>query len=257
MLGRLSPEYLARASAGHPKRVISIWVAILVVAFVFVGTWSGDTLTTEFAFFNNPESKKASTLLSERLRGPADVNEVVVVRSVDLTVDDAAFREYVTSLHDQIARLGEDVGSITTYFATRDESLVSANRHTTVLPLVLAGGFKAAEKSIDSVVEVIDEANQSSGFEVFITGEATFSKDFADGNQADAERGETFGIPLALIILAVVFGALAAAIIPIVLAMVSILVALGLVLLVGQVMQLPVFATNLITMIGLAVGIDY
>ena len=122
---------------------------------------------------------------------------------------------------------------------------------------MLAGGFKAAEKSIDPVVEIIDEANQSSAFEVFITGEATFSKDFADGNQEDAERGETFGVPIALIILAVVPGALAAGILPIVLATVSILVAFGLVLLVGQAIQLKVFVTNLITMIGLAVGIDY
>ena len=257
MLRKLSTEYLARASARHPKRVISMWVGILVVAFALVWTWSSDTLTSEFAFFSNPESKKASTLLSERLRGPADVNEVVIVRSANLTVDDAAYGQYVNGLRDQIDKLGEDIGSITSYFATQDESLVSADRHTTVLPLVLAGGFKAAEKNIDSVVEIIDQANQSSDFEVFITGEATFSKDFADGNQADAERGETFGIPIALIILAVVFGAVAAAIIPVVLAMVSILVALGLVLLVGQAIQLQVFATNLITMIGLAVGIDY
>ena len=68
MLGKLSTEYLARASAGHPKRVISIWVGILVLAFVLVGTWSSDTLTTEFAFFSNPDSKKASTLLSPAAR---------------------------------------------------------------------------------------------------------------------------------------------------------------------------------------------
>ena len=257
MLGRLSTEYLAEASTRHPKRVISIWVSILIVAFALVGTWSGDTLTTEFAFFSNPESKQASELLSERLRGPADVNEVVIVRSVNLTVDDAEYSQYVNELSDQIAKLGEDIGSITSYFVTQNESLVSIDRHTTVLPLVLAGGFKAAEKSIDSVVEIVDEANQSSSFEVFITGEATFSKDFADGNQEDAERGEMFGIPIAMIILAVVLGAVAAAILPIVLAMVSILVALGLVLLVGQAIQLQVFVTNLITMIGLAVGIDY
>ena len=52
-------------------------------------------------------------------------------------------------------------------------------------------------------------------------------------------------MPIALIILAVLFGALAAAILPVVLAVTSIIVAFGAVLLIGQVIQVQSFAQTL------------
>ena len=254
----LSTESLARASASRPKRTIAIWLVVLIAAFASIGTLLDGTMTTEFSFFSNPDSKQGDTLLEERLRGPADVQEVVIVRSATQTVDDAAYRGYVEDLSSQIQGLGGDiVATVANYYQTKDESLVSQDRHTTILPLVMAGEFREAESNVETVIEVLDEANGTDEYEVFITGEATFSRDFAEGNQRDAERGEAFGVPIALIILAVVFGALAAAALPVLLAIASIMIAFGLVLVIGQVIQVQVFAQNLITMIGLAVGIDY
>ena len=258
MLNVLSTEQLARASASRPKRTIVIWLVALIVAFGAVGTFFEGTMTTEFFFYGNPESKRADTLLEERLRGPADVNEVIIVRSADLTVDDAAYEQYVGDLHGQITGLGgSSVASITSYYQTGDESLVSLDRRTTILPLVMAGGFKEAESNIESVLDIVDDADRADQIEVFITGESTFSKDFVDGNQKDAERGEAFGVPIALKILAVLFGALAAAMLPVLLAVTSIIIAFGAVLLIGQAIQIQSFAQNLVTIIGLAVGIDY
>ena len=183
---------------------------------------------------------------------------MIIVRSADLTVDDDAYEQYVDDLHGQIAGLGGSlVASIASYYQTGDESLVSGDRHTTILPLVMAGGFKEAESNIESVLDVVDDVDSAGQIEVFITGESTFSKDFVDGNQEDAVRGEAFGVPIALIILAGLFGALAAAILPVVLAVTSIVIAFGAVLLIGQAIQIQSFAQNLITIIGLAVGIDY
>jgi putative drug exporter of the RND superfamily len=65
------------------------------------------------------------------------------------------------------------------------------------------------------------------------------------------------GIGAALIILAIVFGALSAALLPIAIGGVAIVLALGLTALVGQAMDLTFTVTNMITMMGLAVGIDY
>ena len=123
----VSTEKLARASARHPKKTLLIWLVVLVAAFASIGSFIDGTMTTEFYFFNNPDSKKADTLLEDRLRGPADVKEVVVVRSTELTVDDAEYRDHVTGLHDEIAGLGEGiVASVASYYQTGDESLVSA-----------------------------------------------------------------------------------------------------------------------------------
>ena len=228
-----------------------------MLAFVSVGSFSTGTLTTEFAFFSNPDSKQGDELLADRLRGPANVNEVLIVRSNDVTVDNATYEEFVSDLQQEILGLGDSIASIVTYFQTDNPALVSSDRLTTVLPLVMAGEFIEAEDNIEAVIEIVEAAAAEGVFEVFITGEATFSKDFADGNQEDAERGEAFGVPIALIILAIVFGALAAAILPVVMAIAAIMAAFGIVLVIGQAMQLQVFVQNLITMIGLAVGIDY
>ena len=233
---------------------------MLVAAFVAIGTLVDGTMTTEFYFFNNPESKRADALL-ETLRGPADVNEVIIVRSSvesGVTVDDPSYEELVSDLRNDVAALGSSfVASVVSYYETGDKSMVSEDGRTTIIPIVMAGEFKDAESNVKSVLDVVDQAKTGNEFEVFITGESTFSRDFVEGNQADAEKGEAFGVPIALVILAVLFGALAAAVLPVMLAVTAIIVAFGAVLLIGQVIQVQAFAQNLITMIGLAVGIDY
>ena len=140
MWQRLSTEYLAAACARRPKRTILIWLVVLVAGFASVFTFVEGTMTTEFFFFGNPESKKADTLLEDRLRGPADVNEVVLLRSANMTVDDAAYQERVITLFDEIAGLGDEfIASITNYYQSSDESLVSEDRRTTIIPLVMSG----------------------------------------------------------------------------------------------------------------------
>ena len=64
-------------------------------------------------------------------------------------------------------------------------------------------------------------------------------------------------MPIALVILLIVFGALVAAGLPIVLGVIAITVAVALDRLVGQTFDVSVFAVNMITMMGLAMGIDY
>ena len=71
------------------------------------------------------------------------------------------------------------------------------------------------------------------------------------------QTGETVGIAVALVVLALVFGALAAALLPVLLGIAAIVVALGMTALVGQTMDLTFMITSMITMMGLAVGIDY
>ena len=83
------------------------------------------------------------------------------------------------------------------------------------------------------------------------------SPDFARIAQEDAKKGESIGVMAALVVLVVVFGAIVAALLPIGMAIFAIAVALGITALVGQIVEFNLFVTNIISMIGLAVGIDY
>ena len=88
-------------------------------------------------------------------------------------------------------------------------------------------------------------------------GQATINNDFVRLAEEGLQKGESIGIVVALIILLVVIGAAVAASLPILLAIAAIATAIGLTALVGQIFDLTFFVVNFITMIGLAVGIDY
>jgi RND superfamily putative drug exporter len=250
-------ERLARWSARRPWPVIGLWAVLVVIAGLLIMNFLGDALTTDADITTNPESKQARALVEERLRGPQRVNEIVIVQSETATVDDEAFRSYVERLYADVSGLGPDViAGGTTFYRSGDESLVSDDRHITILPFAMAGTFEDAGDNIDEVLDVLGAA-ETDGFEVLIAGHASMGEDFAEAAQSDLETGEVFGIPIALLILALVFGALAASVLPIVLALVAIVLAVAVSALIGQQYQLSFFVTNVITMIGLAVGIDY
>ena len=256
----LSPESLARTSSRRPWTTIGIWILTVVVALFLVANLLGDAITTQFVFTNTPEAQRGVNLL-EDLRGePSSTNEVVIVQSDSLTVDDPAFEQKVVGLFDGIVALGPEVvreGTITNYYQSRDPFLVSQDRRTTIIPFVMAGDFDDATDNIGEVIKVVDEAKGQQGFDVLITGQATVGEEFQEISESDLQTGEAFGIPIALIILVLVLGTLVAAIIPVILAIVSIVIALGVASVVGQAFALSFFVPNIIFMIGLAVGIDY
>ncbi|PKB82353.1 MAG: hypothetical protein BZY88_04565 [SAR202 cluster bacterium Io17-Chloro-G9] len=58
----ISPEGLARRSARRPWITVGIWVAVLVVAFLLVGSLLEDGLTTKFVFTGSPEAQRGLEL---------------------------------------------------------------------------------------------------------------------------------------------------------------------------------------------------
>ena len=262
----ISPEALARRSARRPWTTVGIWILVLAIAFVLVASFLDGALTTQFTFTNTPESQRGVDLMQE-LRGvPISTNEVIIVQSDRLTVDDDAFEEFAADLYSDIAALGDDIirkGTFVNYYQLKAaglpsaQDLVSEDRRTTIMPLIMAGNFDDATDNIDKVIEVLDGANNQQEFEVLITGQAVVGIDFEEASLDGIKTGEAFGVPVALVILVLVFGALIAALVPLALAVVSIIVALGVASLVGQAFALSFFVPQIIFMIGLAVGIDY
>ena len=255
----LSTESVARGAARRPWTTIGVWVLVVVIALFLISSLLSDGITAEFDF-NHPESKRANNLLEERLRGPKGTHEVVIVQSDTLTVDNPVYRQFVLGIFEELQALGPEIirqKSFTNYYQTDAAFLVSRDLHTTIMPFTMAGDFDEGSDNIDRVIEVVDAAKGRSEFKVLMTGQASVGKDFEEAAQEGLEKGEVFGVPIALVILVLVFGALVAALIPVVLAAVSIVVALGAASLLGLVFGLSFFVTNLITMIGLAVGIDY
>ena len=233
---------------------------VLAVAVALVVSLLEDALTTQFGFINTPESQRGVDLIEELRGQPRSTNEVIIVRSETLSVDDPEFRQLVESLYADLEALGADVirtETLISYYRLPAPFLVSEDRRATIIPFTMAGDYDDATSNIEKVIEVVDSVEAREGLEVLITGQATAGRDFQEVGQSDLEKGEAYGVPIALIILVVVFGAVVAALVPVILAFVSIILALGVAALVGQAFALSFFVTNIIFMVGLAVGIDY
>jgi putative drug exporter of the RND superfamily len=254
---------LARLSARRPWRIIALWCLLLVLAFVAAGGL-GDALTSEGDFTNRPESVRGADLLKERLRGGADdpVTETVIVSSETATVDSAQFEQVVAQTAADLRAQTEIVAGVTSYYeaaaasAPDAESMVSDDRHTALLSVTLVGDINDAADHAGEYLDAVAAQNQD-GFEVLTVGDISVGEEFNSLAESDLVKGEGLGLLAALIVLIVVFGALVVAGVPILLAIVSTIVAIGMAALVGRVMDLSFFIVNMITMIGLAVGIDY
>ena len=118
-----------------------------------------------------------------------------------------------------------------TFSTTGDQQLVATSRRATVIPIGLRGD---GEEAIERVIRVVDGA-ETDEFETAVTGEFTADRDFTTLSEEDLQKGELqFGLPSALIILLLVFGAVVAGLVPVLVALVSIVVALGLTALWGK-----------------------
>ena len=247
-------ERLARWSSEHAWRVVLIWVVAVVLSVGVVAALLGDVLTTEGELTSDPESQRAEAILEERLPPSDDfVNEIVIVRSETSTVEDAAFREKVQQVDTAIEATGAPP-VVRTFYETRSRDLVSRDRDATIIAV---GMGPDAEDTIPEVVEAV-EAADGGGFEVAITGEFSADDDLNRLSEDDLREGELqFGLPAALIVLLIVFGSVVAGLVPLLLAVVSIIVALALAALIGQAFDLSLFIVNMLTGMGLALGIDY
>ncbi len=246
-----STRALAGASARHPWRTIVAWIAVTVAAFVAIAALLGGSLTTEGAPTNNPESERADDARFEAFPpDPATAfSDIVVIRSEQHTVDAPEFEAFFQGFVDDAGVPA--LARARTYFGSNDETLVSEDRHATLVPIVLSEG------ETESLVEQL-EAREDGAFAVSVTGEETLDHDFNLLSQEDLENGELkFGLPAALIILLLVFGAVVAGLIPLLMAIVSIVVALGLSAVLAQQFELSIFLVNMLTGMGLALGIDY
>jgi RND superfamily putative drug exporter len=249
-------ESLARGATRHPVVVLAIWGAAFVAGIVIIAVYLGSALTTEQNFVNDPEAQRGFELIEGTSLEGATADETVFVRSSQATVQDAAFRRRVESLTAEIAAL-EDVVTVANVYAVGDPTLASADGRTTIIPVFYRQVEDLDDIDVGPLVALAEARDGQGGFEVGLSGVFSLDQDFQEIAERDLRTGETIGIAVALVVLLLVFGAVVASLMPIVLAIVGIVVALAITALIGQMWEFSFFVTNMVVMIGLAVGIDY
>ncbi len=260
-------ESLARISSRRPWVTIGIWLVVALVAVGISGQLLPTATTTELRIiprFGEVESVTVNDLLDGSAIEPPPA-EVVIVHSETLTVDDAAFQAKVEEVTSELRALGPDIvqGGANYYEVLASSpldslALVSTDRRSAIVALQMTGTLGEALENVEEVIHVVEEADDKDEFDVLVVGDASSRFEQAELSAMDLEQGERIGLPVALLILLVLFGAVVAALIPIGLAIVSILITLAIVAVIGTLFgELVFFVLLWITMIGLAVGIDY
>ena len=123
---RLTTQSLARASSRRPWLTLGIWILIIAAAGITSSRLLADVLTTDVAFTNQPEAKRAADIVEERFGNPG-VTEVFIISAQDLTVDDPQFQAQVRTLQAEAQELaGDDLKSVVSFYDTKDPSMVSS-----------------------------------------------------------------------------------------------------------------------------------
>jgi RND superfamily putative drug exporter len=243
---------LAAASARRPRRTLVAW-GLLVLASLGLAATCLHGLTTTSQVVGATPSSRAEALYGQVTGGEAgrQPTDVVVVSSRTATASSDAFRAVVAGL---AARLRADRGiSDVRADLGPGSSLVSAGGHAALIEL-----RAATDSDIKPVVAAVQAANGTGGFAVAVTGDHTIGNDFSTLSSSDLRRGEIdFGLPISIVVLMLVFGAVVAGLMPFLMALLSITVGLGIATIVAQEFSLSVFVINMMTGMGLALGIDY
>jgi RND superfamily putative drug exporter len=247
---------LGRAAVRHRRPFILLWVGLLAFGLAFAPRLQ-EVFDREQVSGNTGDSKAAAEVVVREFSNRRPLAEQLVLVSDSKTVDDPAYRDAAMAALDAAMATGT-VAEVDGFFQTGDRTSVSPDGRTTFMTLYLyapnrAEGMAAARKLLDAVAA----APPPSWLKAHLTGTEAIFADTSSASEKSINTAEAVGIPIALLVLILVFGALVAGFLPLLIGMVTIVIALALAFIVGQAMDLSVFIKNIATMLGLGLGIDY
>src|SRR5579862_2491499 len=224
--------------------VVALWVGALVASIPFASQLTSALQSGGYSY-DGSEAAQANITLTNTLHWPASQAVVVFQSSVTLVSDPAYQQEihHFMGLARGVPHVtGVSLGSIghdgkTTYV------LVNFNQSGSVM-----------QQSMTSFHKLLPTTGPA---RVYVTGEPETFLEYNQATQRDIEHIETVTLPIALVVLLIVFGALIAALMPLVLALVAVPVALALLYIVALHTWTSIFVLNVATIVGLGISIDY
>ena len=248
----------ARAIVRFRFAIIAAWVVVAAFA-IPAARRAGSVLRVEGQAANT-ESERVYRLVREAFDRPIAQYFAISIEG-PMRVDSAPYGRLIDELA-QALRAEPYIRQVVSIRDTEDAALVGADRHATFLIAVLTADESGAAmlRTPDTraaVDRVMARHSPSDGFETHVTGAPALEYDVRTTSVEDARLGERRSLPAAGMVLVLAFGALVAASLPLVIGVFAIVCALAMVYVAAQVHPMSVFVLNLISMIGLGVGIDY
>ncbi len=221
--------------------VIVIWATVVAVA-VIASRGLSDLLSNRFDL-PNTESTAVLEALERDFGQRGDSTVLVIVQSDAGAADDALIAATSKAADRAGAALGPHrVGPVQ---ASGDLAYVSIG--STLEP-------QAAQNRIDEVREAIGTVE---GGTAYLSGQIAINRDLQPVVDRDLIRGEAIAVPIAIAVLLFVFGTLISTFVPLVFALATVPTTLGLVWIAAHRIDMAIYVTNLVTLIGIGIAIDY
>ncbi len=241
---------LATFISHYPRFVLGAWFALTLLALPFAGR-VGEVLGAQASVVPGSAAAQVETLLNSEFSGQDQRLLVLVTRSENAEVGERNFDEAYAALAADLQDL-PGVSRVQDYRNAAGLPLVAPDRSYALSLLTLDGAVDAR-----NTLSEIDGVLESDTFTFNLSGGEAVKRELETISARDARRAELFGLPLSLVVLAVAFGALVASGLPLLVAAVSVTLSYALLFAIGQVVPFAVFAQTIVTMLGLATGIDY
>jgi putative drug exporter of the RND superfamily len=225
-----------------------------IAAVVFSMQYGGRLGTGEFSAPEGTESGRVEDLLDEEV-AKTPPSFMLIFGNEDEKATDPAFRDGV----DRALKPLEDddrVTNVRTAYESGsvDGAMISKDEHHSLVVVELEEGSFTERQ--DAYVDLRREVRPGP-FEVVAAGEMPLNEDFERVTERDLKRAEAVSLPLALLMLLFVFGSVVAAGLPIGVGILAVTGGFVGTLLLARLMDVSIYATNIVTMIGLGVAIDY
>ncbi|AXI81201.1 MMPL family transporter [Peterkaempfera bronchialis] len=239
-------------SARHRRTAVAGWLLFVVLA-AWLGGLAGSVKLGDAEQMPGEVARAQQILDDAGIKSPA--GESVIIQSTTLTTADPAFRSAVGEVLGAVGRTGLTSGARSPY----QSGAVSADKHAALVQFTMADAEGTeTDKQVSTVLDAV-AAVQAHHPDLVIEefGSASADKWFQDQFSDDFARAEWTAVPLALGILLIAFGALVAAVLPVMLALTAFIAAGGLVALSSHLLHTSDDAGSVMLLVGLAVGVDY
>ena len=233
----------------HAPLVIGAWVLIVLCALPFAPQAPG---ALQAGGFDLPtlESARSRAALESELGAPPSAL-VLAISSTTLTPGTPQFEAAAQRAVAGVASAPHVVGSRSHLIAPTQINVEKKIVYDVILLDLKPDDSPAALEGIQSALVEVD------GIKVAIAGGPSFYADIQSVSETDLQRSELISLPLAAIVLLLVFGSAVAAGLPLAVGGATVLVALAAIFGVSQATRMSIFVLNLTTLLGLGLGVDY
>lgn len=229
----------------------SVLIAYCVTAVVFgvFGVQVFAAMKSEGFVDPNGEAARAAAYLTDEFGAMDPAVVLIITTPTDVDADAPG----ATALLDEVAAV-PGVDSVVSYWSTGAPQLRGDDGRT-------AQAFVFAEQGADRQqlsTDIVEEFTGTQGdLEVYAFGGEAIGSAFTETISGDLARAESVAVPLTAILLVFVLGSVVAAGLPFLVAIGTILGSFLVLYLISLAADVSIFALNLVTGLGLALGIDY